>query len=207
MESASAIPVLTHWEQFIKENPQGNIRGFANWLLTHTDPLETVIASEADPVMKSGLRLSEAFAAGKDFLAWLYMGRLIRYVKYYTKAVMSQFQLSGPDEFLFLTLINEMDRPTKKEVSVANATELTTGMDMLRRLQKLGLIDESADERDGRSKRLRLTEKGQETLQAVHQEMIRLEPSFLAELTLNERDQLVQTLQYLNAYHFPHYKP
>ncbi|GAB3276699.1 hypothetical protein GCM10027347_50380 [Larkinella harenae] len=153
------------------------------------------------------MRLSEAFQENDDFLAWFFMGRLIRYVKFYTKSMLSQHGLSGPDEFLFLSLINEMDQPTKKEVCVANATEVTTGMDILRRLTRQGLITEFPDERDGRSKRLRLTEKGQEAVQEIALSLARLQPSTLADLEPSERKHLLQTLHYLNNYHFQFYKP
>jgi len=208
MNKVSAVPILIEWERFVEENPQGSVREFGSWLLTHTDPLrKTPVWPEAEPLMKSGMRLSEAFQEGDDFLSWFFMGRLIRYVKFYTKPMMAQHGMASPDEFLFLSLINEMDRPTKKEVCVANATELTTGMDILRRLQKLGLIEESADERDGRSKRLTLTEKGRETVQSVHVALTQLQQSVLADLDDRERKHFLQTLQYLNNYHFPFYKP
>jgi DNA-binding MarR family transcriptional regulator len=208
MTQVSAVPILVEWERFIAENPQGGTREFANWLLVNTDPLrKTPVQSESGPLLKSGMRLSEAFREGRDFLAWFFMGRLIRYVRFYTKQLMSAHGLSGPDEFLLLSLINEMNQPTRKEVCVANATELTTGLDMLRRLGKLGLVEEFPDERDGRSKRLLLTEKGQQTVQQVGVGLSELQPSMLADLGDAERKVFLQTLQYLNNYHFLFYKP
>jgi DNA-binding MarR family transcriptional regulator len=90
---------------------------------------------------------------------------------------------------------------------VANATELTTDMDILRRLGKLGLVDEFPNERDGRSKRLQLTEKAQQTVQQVVVGLSELQPSMLADLEEAERRHSLQTLQYLNNYHFLLYKP
>lgn len=208
MSKLSAVPILIEWERFMEQNPQGGVKEFASWLLTHSDPLrKTPSWTESEPVMKSGMRLSEAFQKGDDFLAWFFMGRLIRYVKFYTKSMLAQHGINGPDEFLFLSLINEMAQPTKKEVCVANATELTTGMDILRRLIKQGLVNEFPDERDARSKRLILTEKGLETVQAVALALSQLQPSTLADLDSTERKHLIKTLQYLNNYHFQFYKP
>lgn len=207
MSKASVVPVVVEWERFMEEHPQGSLREFATWLLVNTEPLrKTPVWPEAEPLMKSGVRLSEAFQEGEDFLSWFFMGRLIRYVKFYTKSIMAQQGMSSPDEFLFLSLINEMDRPTKKEVCVANATELTTGMDILRRLLRQGLIEEFPDERDGRSKRLQLTGKGSKVINDIHQRLIQLEPSLLADLGGSERKHFLQILQYLNNYHFPFYK-
>ncbi|MDJ1480949.1 MarR family winged helix-turn-helix transcriptional regulator [Cytophagaceae bacterium YF14B1] len=223
MNRPSAVPMLIEWERFTEENPQGDIREFASWLLTHTDPLrkdpfrkdlparasqllQDEPVAQAEPLMKSGMRLSEAFQENGDFLAWFFMGRLIRYVKFYTKAMMAQHGMSGPDEFLFLSLINEMDRPTKKEVCIAHASELTTGMDILRRLRTLGLIEEHADERDARSKRLTLTDKGHKTIGEVSMGLAQLQHSVLADLDPANRKHLIETLQYLNNYHFPFFK-
>ncbi|OZI09914.1 hypothetical protein BWI93_01435 [Siphonobacter sp. BAB-5385] len=208
MAKVSAVPVVMEWERFTEEHPEGGMREFASWLLTNTNPLQqTQPHPGAEPLMKSGMRLSDAFREGEDFLAWFFMGRLIRYVKFYVKPMMTQHGMSGPDEFLFLSLIHEMDRPTKKEVCVAHAIELTTGMDILRRLIKQGLIEEGADERDKRSKRLTLTEKGHQTIQEISLALSQLEPSTLADLDDTERKHLLQVLQYLNNYHFPYYKP
>ncbi len=208
MSKVSAVPILTEWEQFIEENPQGDIRAFGSWLLTHTDPLgKTTQETGAEPVMKSGKRLSDAFREGDDFLSWFFMGRLIRYVKFYTKSMMIQQGMSGPDDFLFLSLINEMDHPTKKEVCVAHAIELTTGMDILRRLIQLGLIEENPDERDKRSKRLTLTEKGHQTIKEISIALSQLQPNLLANLDEPERKHFLRVLQYLNNYHFPFYNP
>ena len=208
MAKASVIPVLTEWERFIEEHPQGGVREFASWILMNTDPLRKAsVWPEAEPVLKSGMRLSEAFPESEDFLSWFFMGRLIRYVKFYTKAMMTAHGMANPDEFLFLSLVNEMDRPTKKEVCVAHATELTTGMDILRRLLKQGFIEEFADERDGRSKRLLITQKGKDVIGAMQKELLRLEPNVLADLNETDRKGFLQTLQYLNNYHYPFYKP
>jgi len=202
------IPVVTEWERFIEEHPQGGVREFASWLLTNTDPLpKASVRPEAEPVLKSGMRLSEAFPESADFLSWFFMGRLIRYVKFYTKAMMTAQGMANPDEFLFLSLVNEMEQPTKKEVCVAHASELTTGMDILRRLLKQGFIEEFADERDGRSKRLVITPKGQGVIQAIHEELLLLQPKVLADLDEPDRKSLLRILQYLNNYHFPYYKP
>ena len=208
MAKTSAIPVLTEWECFVEEHPQGGVREFASWILTKTDPLRKASAwPEAEPVMKSGMRLSEAFPESEDFLSWFFMGRLIRYVKFYTKAMMTAHGMANSDEFLFLSLVNEMDQPTKKEVCVAHAIELTTGMDILRRLLRQGFIEEFADERDGRSKRLIITAKGQDVIRAMQTELLQLEPNVLADLNETDRKGFLQTLQYLNNYHFPYYKP
>lgn len=207
MANSSAVPVLTAWERFCEEHPQGGLREFAGWLLTYLDPLrQTPLLPDSEPVLKSGQRLSEAFG-DDDFLTSFFVGRLNRYAKYYAKPIMTEHGFASADEFLFLSLIAQMDRPTKKEVCIANATEFTTGMDILRRLIKHGLIQETPDERDGRAKRLSLTDKGITVVHQVYDQLAQMQSSVLADLDEVARKQFLQTLKYLNNYHFQFYKP
>jgi DNA-binding MarR family transcriptional regulator len=207
MPHISAIPVLTSWERFCSDHPQGSLREFASWLLNNLDPLhQSPSLPDSEPIMKSGQRLSEAFD-NEDFLAGFFIGRLGRYAKSYGKSIMVEHGFASSDEFLFLSLISRMDQPTKKEVCMANATELTTGMDMLRRLAKNGLIQETPDERDGRAKRLSLTAQGQAMIERIYTQFEQIPNSVLGDLDVAERRQFIQTLRYLNNYHFQFYEP
>ncbi|GAB3719835.1 MarR family winged helix-turn-helix transcriptional regulator [Spirosoma lituiforme] len=207
MAYASAVPVLTAWERFSEDHPQADLREFAGWLLHHLDPLrQAPPLPDSEPVLKSGQRLSEAFG-DEDFLTSFFVGRLNRYAKSYAKPIMAEHGFASADEFLFLSLIAQMNMPTKKEVCIANATEFTTGVDILRRLLRQELIQETPDERDGRAKRLSMTEKGLGTVQQVYQQLAQLEGSVLADLAEIDRKHFLQTLKYLNNYHFQFYKP
>ncbi|GAB3900514.1 hypothetical protein GCM10028825_51860 [Spirosoma agri] len=157
-------------------------------------------------MLKSGQRLSEAFG-DDEFLTAFFVGRLNRYAKSYAKPIMTEHGFASADEFLFLSLIAQMNMPTKKEVCIANATEFTTGVDILRRLIRQGLIQETPDERDGRAKRLSMTDKGRVTVQNVYEQLAQLEDNLLADLDSVERTHFLQTLKYLNNYHFQFYKP
>jgi DNA-binding MarR family transcriptional regulator len=207
MPYVSAIPVLTAWERFSDQQPQGSLREFASWLLNHLDPLrQTPALPNSEPIMKSGQRLSEVFD-NEDFLAHFFIGRLGRYAKSYGKSIIAEHGFASSDELLFLSLISRMDQPTKKEVCIANATELTTGMDILRRLVKNGLIEETPDERDGRAKRLSLTDQGHAMINRIYAQFEQIPTSVLADLDEVERRQFIQTLTYLNNYHFQFYNP
>lgn len=207
MGKQSAVPLMIEWERYCDEHPQGNLREFASWLLNTLDPIrEAPSVSVAEPLAAPDVQLPEAFQQDDDFLSWFYMSRLNRFVRSYAKSIMTEHSFSGPDEFLFLSMIHYMDRPTKKEVCMANAVELTTGVDILRRLMKRGLILEATDERDARSKRLSLTDSGRTMVQVVGKELEQLPHSVLADLSEADRRQFMQTLQYLNNYHFLNYK-
>ncbi|QJD79458.1 MarR family winged helix-turn-helix transcriptional regulator [Spirosoma rhododendri] len=207
MEKSSAVPVLIEWERYCDEHPHGNLREFASWLLNTLDPIrETPAKPATESLPTNDASLPDALQQDDDFLSWFYMSRLNRFVRFYAKSIMAEHSFSGPDEFLFLSMIHYMDRPTKKEVCLANAVELTTGVDILRRLMKRGLILEATDERDARSKRLSLTDSGRTMVQVVGKQLEEIPHSVLADLSEADRRQFMQTLQYLNNYHLLNYK-
>ncbi len=207
MSKVSAVPLMIEWERYCDEHPQANLREFGSWLLSTLDPLqETPAVSVPESPTTTDMSLPDAFQQDDDFLSWFYMGRLNRFVRAYSKSIMTEHGFSGPDEFLFLSMIHHMDRPTKKDVCRANAVELTTGVDILRRLMKRGLIEEAIDERDARSKRLSLTDSGRTMVQIVGRQLEQIPHSVLADLSEADRRQFMQTLRYLNNYHFLNYK-
>jgi DNA-binding MarR family transcriptional regulator len=208
MHKVSVVPLMIEWERYCDEHPQANLREFGSWLLNTLDPLcETPAVPASEPPTPADVSLPDAFQQDDDFLSWFYMSRLNRFVRSYTKSIMAEHGFSGPDEFLFLSMIHHMDRPTKKDVCRANAVELTTGVDILRRLAKRGLIEEAIDERDARSKRLSLTDAGRVMVQVVGEQLEQIPHSVLGDLSAVDRQQFMQTLRYLNNYHFLNYKP
>ncbi len=67
----------------------------------------------------------------------------------------------------------------------------------LSRLEKAGLIDRPANESDGRSLRVRLTDEGRRRAEAAFREDMRLEEALLEGLTEKECEQLAALLQKL----------
>ena len=200
------LPLVAEWETFIAEQPYGNLHQFAVWLLQHLNPVNAVAPAHAsEPTLKSGQALSDEHAESEEYLAAFYVGRLGRYVKAYVKPLLHESGLNNPDEFSFLSLIDQMDRPTKREVCIANVTELSTGQDIIRRLIKAELVQEQADERDARAKRLLATERGKRLLQAVYLKLAGLQQKVLADVSSADKKEFLRVLKYLNNYHFQVY--
>lgn len=206
MGTSSILPLVAEWETFITEQPGGNLHQFAVWLLQHLNPVSAgVPALASEPTLKSGQALSDEHADNEEYLAAFYVGRLSRYVKAYVKPLLHESGLTNPDEFSFLSLIDQMHRPTKREVCIANVTELSTGQDIIRRLLRAGWVQEQPDERDARAKRLLTTEKGKELLQAVYLKLANLEQKVMADVSLADKKEFLRVLKYLNNYHFQVY--
>ena len=96
------------------------------------------------------------------------LGRLGRLLNNYAGIALRQCGLSSFEEFFYLNDIAANDHPKKTEVIYANFNELSSGLLILDRLIKAGLIGEKADNKDKRLKRLMITKKGIAVLRQCH---------------------------------------
>jgi DNA-binding MarR family transcriptional regulator len=94
-----------------------------------------------------------------------------------------------------LQTIRKEKNPKKTEVIYANLFELSSGTDMLNRLQKRGLIKEYADKEDKRSKRIELTSKGEKVAAACVGKIEKNATMIMHDLTDNEKALCIQLLQ------------
>jgi DNA-binding MarR family transcriptional regulator len=143
-----------------------------------------------------------------DALAYLIV-RMNRFIRFYFKRVFEsqkdKFQTEAKnislDELGFLVVTEQLGSPKKSEVIAANLFEPTTGTEILRRLIQMGLITQSNNPHDKRSKVLNITPKGSEVIAEAMNFMNVV--SRLMGNGLEERDklQLNLFLTFLNVRH------
>ena len=102
--------------------------------------------------------------------------------------------LSGFEDFFYLNDIHANHRPKKTEVINANFHELSSGLLILDRLKKNGLIVEMPDEKDKRSKRLTLTKKGLNVLRDCHARLETINGLFFKEMSEEDMMLCIQLL-------------
>lgn len=197
MKISEIIDLLKKWSEFKDENSAGDLNEFGNWL-SKTPKAKSVSLS---PILRSGKHITDEYADKTQFLASYFIKRMGKFVKIYTKDIFAESGLSGSDDFSFLALIDKMDKPNKKELCNANLTELTTGLDIIRKLVKMGLVSEINDENDKRAKRLIITEKGQSTVYRIYERLRQLSEDVLGDLNSDERSIILKFLERLNNYH------
>jgi len=90
--------------------------------------------------------------------------RIGKYHIVYSNKALEGTGLIQIEEFGILVTIFNQVNPIKSEAIYNNIMELSSGTNMLNRMKKRGLINEHADKEDKRTKRLKLTAKGEETL-------------------------------------------
>ena len=99
------------------------------------------------------------------------------------------------EEFGILITIKQEKKPKKTEVIYANLFELSSGTDMLNRMKKRGLIKETDDLEDKRSKRLELTAKGEKAVDVCKGRILKNAVMLMKDLTEDDKQICIQLLK------------
>ena len=101
-----------------------------------------------------------------------YIARMLsliyRYGRGYTKKALQVSPcLQSEEEYTYLLCLMDGEAMSKGELHLRNGLERTTGSEMLRRLQKHGLIEEEIDPVDKRQRLVRITPQGRAELAKI----------------------------------------
>ena len=124
-----------------------------------------------------------------------------RYYKAYAKKVLGESELTSPDGFSFLYHLSLTDSYRKMELIKMHHLEPPSGIEVLKRLLKKGLIEEFDDADDKRARRIKITEKGKKELQIVMPKMSEVFQWMTAELSLNEKLHVLAFLKQMHDFH------
>lgn len=126
--------------------------------------------------------------------------RLNKYIKNYGKPVLQEMGISSMDEFVILAFLLQKRECSKKEIINRNLIEFTTGMDMLRRMIKRGLLIERINTQDKRQKIISLSKKGKNVLFEILVKFKKI-TDVLGDLDKKEREVFLNLLKQLNKFH------
>ncbi|NUN99035.1 MAG: winged helix DNA-binding protein [Saprospiraceae bacterium] len=133
------------------------------------------------------------------------VGFMHRYARIYLKKAFEKTPLTTPDDFSYLAALAEKGFLSKTELIEENIHEKTSGMEVIKRLLNAGLIVQTEHPSDRRSKIISITEKGQEVLYGVFDELRTIAKLVSGNLTDLEKQQLFYLLQKLDHFHRPIY--
>lgn len=158
--------ILTLWEEFDLQNPEGTPTDFGNWLLAKDNNQDTVNEYfEQFPAKMPSNRFDAMYA---DFdtnypvqvRISIAITRIWRVVKNQIKHVLTPIGMPNVDDFYYLASLYSMNHPTKSELISWHMHEITTGTEVIKRLLNNGWIEEFPHPNDKRAKLLRLTSSG-----------------------------------------------
>ncbi len=131
--------------------------------------------------------------------------RLLRQVAFIIKRrgrdILSSFEITTP-QFLALHVLRDQPGITMGELCEKLLLACSTATDLIDRMEKNGYLERRRDEDDRRVIRLSITEKGKNVISQVIMARRKYVKSILSQLTLDEIDQLVQSLEKLHILMF-----
>lgn len=130
---------------------------------------------------------------------------IYRYAKLYSKKVLLGTPIQSLDDFSYLVVLLTHESMSKTELIQKNVHEKTTGMEIIKRLIRNGLICQFDDEIDKRSQRIAITEQGKGALFPVLHKLESVTKLMSGNLTELEKNSLTMILRKLDNFHFDIY--
>lgn len=181
-----AVELINEWGAFEEKYPDGNIEDFCRYYL--------ISKREKHQEEIGGIR-----GIHTDGLLLRLIGRIAKLNMIYAQAALAGTGVMQIEEFGLLVVIKQDKNPRKTDIIHTNIQELSSGTDMLTRLLKRGLITEYTDEEDKRSKRVSLTEKGENAFMACVQNVGRMAEMMLRDLPEDDKRLCIQLLKSVDA--------
>lgn len=135
------------------------------------------------------------------------LAKLIIYLNRYARLIirkgLAEFPELISEDFTYLYILMSAESMTKIQLIEKNVHEKASGLEVIKRLIKHGLIAEKNDPHDKRSKRVFLTEKGKATFFRSLITMNKVSAIISGKLTVEEKHQLFTLLKKLEDFHNP----
>lgn len=135
------------------------------------------------------------------------LGKLILYLNRYARLIIKKGLADFPEliseDFTYLYILMTAESMTKIQLIEKNVQEKPSGLEVIKRLLKHGLVAERNDEHDRRSKRVFLTDKGRATFFSSVETMSKVSAIIAGKLTPDEKQQLFTLLKKLEDFHNP----
>lgn len=179
-----AVELMNEWGNFDAKHPNASLEDFCrDYLNRKIENKGTTWHSSKWPTPVS-----------LDFALMRMTGRIAKLHTIYSAAATEGSGINSSDEFSLLNAIQCLAEPRKTEAIYTALFELSTGTDMMNRLKKIGFISEYDDKEDRRSKRIKITPKGQKALTACRKRMGQLAEMEFFGLTNEEKRSCLQSL-------------
>jgi DNA-binding MarR family transcriptional regulator len=184
------VELVDAWGAFEQQFPAGSIDEFCRHYLASQQMRKEAPGKAGETPAKGG-----PFTMPTQSRLMRLIGRIARLHAGYAIAALEGTPLNSIEEFGLLSTIRQLNEPTKTEAISACLYELSTGTDMLARLRKKGLFVEYNDKTDKRSKRLKLTKKGEAVLDDCHGRIKALANTMMGGLPDDDQQICIQLLK------------
>ena len=193
----SYIKLIKNWESFLKNNSDGSLADFGHYLVglaTEDSPARTELDNYFD-AKTTEFQYSDLNSEA-SYLIW----RLNKFSKGYIKELFEKLGVANQDEFAILSHVDYLKECPKKIAISDNLIEMSTGIDMIKRLLKKGYLLERKNPEDKRESLIRLSTKGKDKLAEIYTGFSTV-PDILVDITPKEKRTLVAILKNLDKAH------
>lgn len=174
-----------------------NLEEFAAWLhqwaLMQKQFKDKRIPENTPPELPRG--------EGQDVTLGKLVYYMYRYARFYTKKALKDSALNSLDEFTFLVTLLHIPTITKTELINKMVYDKTTGIELINRLIKQGLIAEAENPADKRSKLIHISDLGRITLFTSFEQLSKVSNIIPGNLSPEELHTLIHLLDKLDHHH------
>ncbi|HTF28684.1 MAG TPA: winged helix DNA-binding protein [Flavitalea sp.] len=154
------VELVTEWATFEEQHPEESLEAFCrHYLISKREKQE-------DPGFLEGI-----VPTHKKSLLTKLLVKIVRMQNVYLALATKDIAIKQPEEFYFLSVIRNLKSPKKTEVIYHTVNELSNGLNILNSLIDQGYISEQKDPEDKRSKRVKITPKGEKILSACYKKI------------------------------------
>lgn len=179
------VELVNRWAEFQNSHPDSSIEDFCRYFLTSSHSKQEL----------PGEFLGGVIPPHPSIILIKLIGRISRLHMIYINTVLEKIGIRSFEEFLFINTINHLQIPKKTEVIYHAMTELSTGLNIINGLKESKLILEYDDPDDKRSKRLKLTSKGEKILKSCYKHFSKVSEMFFMDMTSEDILLAIQLLK------------
>lgn len=191
--------LLSAYENFSKSSETDSIdlQSFGLWLFQQeVKKKETSILNSAHEQV-----LSDSIHGTVDDQISFTLLSMQKLIKFYVKKALEGTRLISIDDIHFLFHLAQNESMKKSEIINSNITEMSSGIEVIKRLLKKKLIDDFDDPNDKRSKRVKITAEGLEEIKKVSAKFQNVHRLFTKVIHEDDKFNLLALLNKIYNYH------
>ena len=193
----SILPLLSQYEQENKSASPTTIEGFASWIHEEMILRKQYTDKRLPPEIISDMPRGEDLPVTLGKMVYY----MYRYARFYTKKALKDSMLNSLDEFTFLVTLLHLPSITKTELINKMVYDKTSGIELINRLIKQGLVNEHENPADKRSKIIAITDAGRGVLFSSFEELGKVSRIIPGNLSGDELTTLIRLLDKLDHHH------
>lgn len=175
------VELITAWADYESKNPAASAAEFCSHYLQNNKGM-----TESAP--------AEASTSGADAQLAGLISQLNAIHVIYAKAVLKEVPGVELEWFYFLKEIDQQKEARKSDVVSAVFFEQSTGIDILNRIKKAGLIQERNDPMDKRARLVKLSPQGERILLQLHELLSKADQMLYQDLAATNKKMLINIL-------------